>query len=224
MASSLQFARWVFDLTRYLRLVTRFTDEIFAVLIVSIFIIDAIGNPSSDVGILRLLYPKHKLDDDAETDTEYRHLTIGLLSVIIGCGTTSLIFFFRSFKDSAFFCNDNVRISIHDFAVTSSVCIWTLIKHLLFDDIEVPTLHVPDKFEPSFACCDSSCKTSFPDDCPNQPAAVGARSWMVDFGDLNGKSWVPIMAAGPAVFAFVLIYLDNGLTWHLIHHKSHKLQ
>jgi len=43
-------------------------------------------------------------------------------------------------------------------------------------------------------------------------------------GDLNGKGWVPIMAAGPALLAFVLFYLDNGITWHLIYNPSNNLK
>lgn len=46
---------------------------------------------------------------------------------------------------------------------------------------------------------------------------------MVDVGDLNDKQWVPLMAAGPAVLAFILVFLDDGITWHLINHPSHKL-
>jgi hypothetical protein len=44
-------------LTGYVRLATRFTDEIFALLIVSIFVMDAIGDPFSDVGLLHYLNP-----------------------------------------------------------------------------------------------------------------------------------------------------------------------
>ena len=32
------------------------------------------------------------------------------------------------------------------------------------------------------------------------------------------------MAAGPALLAFVLVFLDDGITWHLINHPSHKLK
>jgi uncharacterized integral membrane protein len=32
------------------------------------------------------------------------------------------------------------------------------------------------------------------------------------------------MAAGPGILAFLLCFLDNGITWHLINHKSHKLK
>lgn len=43
-------------------------------------------------------------------------------------------------------------------------------------------------------------------------------------GDVNGKTWVPFMAAGPALLAFILVFLDDGITWHLINHPSHKLK
>ena len=32
------------------------------------------------------------------------------------------------------------------------------------------------------------------------------------------------MAAGPALLAFILVFLDDGITWHLINHPSHKLK
>ena len=213
-----------FDVTRVVRLATRFTDEIFALLIVSIFVMDAIGDPFSDVGILHYLDPNHGSHTDREEIVDYEWLTTGFLSVILGLGTTSLIFFFRSFKFSPYFCNDGVRTSIHDFAVTVSVIVWTLVNELIFENVETEALKVPDRFEPTFQCCDSTCTTFFPDDCPEQAAAVGTRSWFVSFSDLDGKGWIPIVAAGPAALAFVLVFLDCGITWHLIAHKSHKLQ
>jgi len=51
----------------------------------------------------------------------------------------------------------------------------------------------------------------------------GPRPWVVNLSDLNGKTWVRFVAAGPALLAFVLVFLDDGLTWHLINHPSHKL-
>ena len=213
-----------FDLTRVVRLATRFTDEIFALLIVSIFVMDAIGDPFSNTGILRYFAPGHPSHEEYEDDPDYSYLATGLLSTVLGFGTTWLIFFFRGFKQSSFFCNDGVRTSIHDFAVTFSVVIWTLVKEFIFEEIETETLKVPSKFEPSFQCCTAACDSFWPDDCLDVAEPVGTRPWFADFGDLNGKGWVVIMAAGPAVLAFLLCFLDNGITWHLINHKSHKLQ
>ena len=213
-----------FDLTRYVRLATRFTDEIFALLIVSIFVMDAIGDPFSNVGILRFLDPNHPSHKDYKDDEDYSYLTTGLLSTILGLGTCGLIFFLRGFKFSPFFCNDGIRTSVHDFAVTVSVITWTLVKELIFENVETEKLNVPERFEPTFACCDDTCTTFFPDDCLGQAEAARSRPWLTNLGDLNGKGWVPIMAAGPGILAFLLNYLDCGITWHLINHKSHKLQ
>ena len=213
-----------FDLTRYVRLATRFTDEIFALLIVSIFVMDAIGDPFSNVGILRYFDPNHPSHEKFEGDEGYDFVKTAFLSTMLGLGTCSLIFFMRGFKFSPFFCNDGIRTSIHDFSVTVSVIVWTLVKELIFEDIQTEKLKVPDRFEPTFACCDSSCKTFFPDDCPGQAESVGSRPWFTDLTDLNGKGWIPIFAALPGILAFLLNYLDCGITWHLINHKSHKLQ
>ena len=205
----------IFDLTRIVRAATRFTDEIFAFLVVTIFVFDAVGDPFSDVGILRYFDPNNKAhedhkDDDGNFIEGYNYMEVALLSFILGFGTTALIFFFRSFKESSFSCGKGVRNAIYDFAITVSVVIGTVIKEFVFPDIQTEQLNVPYRFEPTFHCCDNSCRTFFPDDCPHQEQAFRSRSWFVDFSDLNGKGWVPLVAAGPAILAFLLCFLDNG--------------
>ncbi|KAL7566605.1 hypothetical protein ACA910_003443 [Epithemia clementina (nom. ined.)] len=205
-----------FDVTRVVRLATRFTDEIFALLIVSIFVLDAVGDPFSQVGILRYFDPNHKSHSDYKDDLNYNYLETALLSTILGFGTTTLIFFFRSFKTSAFFCNQGIRTSVHDFAVTMSVLIATVVKEFLFSDVETEQLNVPDQFEPTYQCCTSDCLTFFPDDCPDQAAAASSRPWFTDFSDLNGKGWVPIMAATSAWRLFALLL---GQWYHMAHNQ-----
>lgn len=213
-----------FDLTRFVRLATRFTDDVFALLIVSIFIMDAIGDPFSQVGMLRLFDPNHPSHVDfRKEDPDYDYLTTALLSLVLGLGTTWLIFFFRGFKFSSFCCSQGIRTSLFDFAVTLSVLVWTVVAQVLFSDVKVQGLKVPEQFEPSFQCCDAACTMFFPDDCPDQQESMGVRPWLAALGDLNGKAWIPIMAAGPAFLAFLLVFLDNGITWHLINEPSNKL-
>ena len=215
-----------FDMARVIKLCTRFTDEAFALLIVSIFVLDAVGDPFSDVGILRYFQADHDYHNETENleDPDYNYIEVALLSTLIGFGTTMLIFFFRYFKTSPFFCNQGLRTSIHDFAVTLAVLAMTCVKEFLFTDINTESLNVPDKFQPTYQCCTSSCDTFFPDDCPDQAEAYGSRPWFVDFSDLNGKGWVPIMAAAPGVLAFLLVFLDCGITWHLINHPNNNLK
>jgi len=212
-----------FDLTRFVRLATRFTDEVFAGLIISIFVMDALGDPFSNSGLIRYFQPTHPMHVEyGLVDENYDYLNTAFLSLILGLGTTFCIFLFRGFRFSSFFCNDLARNSIADFAVILSVAIWTGVS-FIFPQIPTEKLKVPDKFEPTFQCCDSSCTTAWPQDCEDQLEPWGARPWFVNLGALNGKGWVPIMAAGPALLAFVLVYLDNGITWHLVAHPSNKL-
>jgi len=202
-----------------------FTDDIFALLIVSIFILNAIGSPFDEGGLLRYLDPNHTLhveNEEAEIEGYVANET-ALLNIILGFGTTATIFWMRGFKTSSYFCNQEVRNSVHDFAVSASVIIWTVIARVGFSGVTVPGLQVPDQFEPTYSCCDASCKTFWPDDCETQVAPAGSRPWFADLGDLNGKGWVPIMAAGPAVLAFILFYLDNGITWHLVYDPANKI-
>lgn len=214
-----------FDLTRYVRYATRFTDDIFALLIVSIFILNAIGSPFGAGGLLRYLDPDNAFHaDNEDLGSDYSKHETALLSIILGFGTTATIFFFRGFKNSGYFCNQDIRDSVHDFAVTVSVIIWAIIGRVGFPDIEIAGLSVPDDFEPTFNCCDSSCTTSWPDACEELDAPWGTRSWFANMADLNDKSWAPVMAAGPACLSFILFYLDNGITWHLIYNPGNNLQ
>jgi hypothetical protein len=71
---------------------------------------------------------------------------------------------------------------------------------------------------------DADCHLSFPDDCPELSESMGRRPWLIDLGYTNGKAWVPFVAAGPALLlAFILVFLDDGITWHLIKHPSNTL-
>lgn len=213
-----------FDWTRYVRYATRFTDDIFALLIVSIFILNAIGSPFGPGGTLRYLDPDNSFHTDNADNEDYSMYETALLSIILGFGTTATIFFLRGFKASAFFCNQSIRDSVHDFAVTTAVIIWAVVANVGFPSIEVPGLNVPSKFEPTYTCCTAECTSYWPDDCTDIAAPAGTRPWFAEMGNLNGKSWAPFMAAGPALLSYILFYLDNGITWHLIYNPGNNLQ
>ena len=216
-----------FDLTRFIRYATRFTDDIFALLIVSIFILNAIGNPFAENGFLRYLDPFHPVHENLaedNPDNDYSYLETSLLSIMLGLATTATIFFLRGFKASRFFCNQGVRNSVHDFAVIATVILFTLLRHVGFSSIEVQGLAVPARFEPTYKCCSSDCNTLWPEECEDQEEPWGTRPWFAQLFDLNGKGYVPFLAAGPAILAFILIYLDNGITWHLIYNPNNNLK
>jgi len=78
----------VMDLNRVIVLCTRFTDEIFSFLISLIFIINAIGSPFSDVGVIHYFDMNHKSHDAYEDQPLYSHWASALLSLIVFIGTT----------------------------------------------------------------------------------------------------------------------------------------
>eukprot|EP00567_Pseudictyota_dubia_P002080 CAMPEP_0197465106 /NCGR_PEP_ID=MMETSP1175-20131217/64369_1 /TAXON_ID=1003142 /ORGANISM="Triceratium dubium, Strain CCMP147" /LENGTH=397 /DNA_ID=CAMNT_0043001111 /DNA_START=79 /DNA_END=1269 /DNA_ORIENTATION=- len=208
------------DLNRMIKHLTRFTDEIFAGLIAAIFIMDALGNPLNGVGVFWYFSPDHKSHLVHQDDENYSHWASAFLSAILTLGTTYGAFYLRSMKHSRFLPNQACRNVICDFAVVLNIIFWSVLAGAGFRDVPTETLNVPDRFAPTFLCCDSSCHTSFPLDCPGQEEAWGRRPWLVNLFDTGDKAWVPFFAAVPALLAFILVFLDNGITWHLINHPS----
>ena len=175
-------------------------------------------------------------------DEDYSYLAAALLSVIVCLGTVWFSFTLRKAKFSPFFYTQLGRYVllpfltqykylifsffrnvVSDFAVVISIVLMTVVANVIFKSVPTETLNVPKSFAPTFSCCDASCTTAWPDDCPNLSAPYRQRPWVVDLFDLNGKGWVPLMAAGPALLAFILVFLDDGITWHLINAPNHKL-
>mmetsp|Transcript_17354 Transcript_17354/g.32388 ORF Transcript_17354/g.32388 Transcript_17354/m.32388 type:complete len:653 (+) Transcript_17354:673-2631(+) len=212
------------DLNRVLVHATRFTDEIFSFLISTIFIINALGSPFSDVGILHYFRESHKSHDEFENDADYfSYEATALLSLIVFMGVVYLAFQFRKAKFSPYFPNQTIRNVLTDFAVVIAILCMCVVAKVIFRDIETESLNVPDSFAPTYACCDSECRTNWPLDCPDLEHPHRQRPWIVNLFDLNGNEWVPFVAALPALLAFILVFLDDGITWHLINHPSHKL-
>lgn len=179
---------------------------------------------SSPVGIYYYFEEDHKSHDKFENDPDYSYIATAFLSFILCIGTVALAFWLKSFKFTPYGPNQLTRNIVHDFAVVASILIMSVIANLGFGFVPTESLNVPETFAPTYACCTSECTTNWPIDCEDQDKPFGQRPWLVDLGDLNGKHWVPFMAAGPAVLAFILVFLDDGITWHLINHRSHKLK
>jgi hypothetical protein len=110
-----------------------------------------------------------------------------------------------------------------DFSLVTSIVVWTALENTAFSSVQTDRLNVPDTFSPTMNCCDETCTSFFPDQCPGQAEAWGRRPWVVNLFNTNEKSWLPVACAGPAILGFILVFLDDGITWHLMNHPSHKL-
>ena len=141
-------------------------------------------------------------------------------------GTVQLAMALRKTKFSPYGLNQTMRNVVTDFAVVTSIAFWTIVSTFIFPTVQLETLNVPDTFAPTFECCTEACDKNWPEQCPDLDEPFGRRPWKVDMMDFgsSGKAWVPFMAAGPAILAFILVFLDDGITWHLINHPSHKVR
>jgi hypothetical protein len=84
----------LFDLNNLIKYATRFTDEIFALLISAIFIVDALGSPFQSVGLYYYFQGSHKSHDEYEDNPDYLYLTTAFLSLILlGIGSTSVAYY-----------------------------------------------------------------------------------------------------------------------------------
>jgi len=166
---------------------------------------------------------EHKSHEYYADDPDYSHLASALLSVILCLGTVWFSLTLRKAKFSPFFYSQLGRNVVSDFAVVISVVLMSVVANVIFKSVPTETLNVPKSFSPTLSCCDVSCAKAWPNDCPNQSTPYRQRPWVVDLLDLNGKGWVPLMAAGPAFLGFIVVFLDDGISWHLINAPHHKL-
>ena len=166
-------------------------------------------------------HPHNGKQEANDTDNTYSFMEVALLSLILGLGTAFFALMLRSIRYSPFCFSDKIRSLVTDFAITMSVALFTLLQQTVFTSVQTEELNVPDTFAPTFQCCDRSCTTSWPEDCPELEQAYGRRPWLVDLFDLNGKTWAIFMAAGPAALAFILAFLDNGITWHIVNNREY---
>merc|ERR1712151_298249 len=135
-----------FDLNRVIIYATRFTDEIFALLIAAIFIINALGNPLSGVGVLYYFDVNHASHSKPDLPNDYNYMASALLSFIICIGTVQLAFAMRKAKFSPFLPNQTCRNVVTDFAVVLAIAIMTFIAQVPFNNVKTETLNVPSSF------------------------------------------------------------------------------
>ena len=93
----------------------------------------------------------------------------------------------RGTKQSRYLPGPRWRALMTDFAVVTSILVWTVIDHYALPGVRTERLAAPDTFSPTFTCCDAACVTHWPEQCPELGAAAGRRPWLVDLGDLGGK-------------------------------------
>ena len=122
------------DACSWIRFFTRFTDETFAGLISLIFIYEAVNKL---LGGFQSTHP----------ETGLPVYDIAFFALVLGLGTYYIATLLSGMRSGAFF-GRRVREFLADFGTTFAIGLMILLS-LMFSDIKVDTLDVPDKIEPS---------------------------------------------------------------------------
>lgn len=189
-----------FDGCVYLRLLTRFTQELFASLISLIFMMEAVfkvievfkihpismGSTSSSE--LSLNESTDVINKTSVTNsTKIYEPNTALFCAILSVGTFVLAYCLRVFRNSHFL-GRSIRRAIGDFGVPISIATFVYLSYLI-PQIYTEKLLVPEGLSPTN---------------PN------VRSWVIPFNAL--PIWLPFVSAIAAMLVYVLIFMETQIS------------
>lgn len=192
-----------FDGCVYLRLLTRFTQELFSFLISIIFMGEAVfkvievfethpisvDNNDTTATSPEIIF--HASADETKETITNAHVinepNTALFCTILSVGTLVLAYCLRAFRNSHFF-GRSIRRAIGDFGVPLSIAAFVYLSYLI-PQIYTEKLIVPEGLSPT---------------SPN------VRTWIIPFNGL--PIWVPFLSAIAASLVYVLIFMETQIS------------
>uniref|UniRef100_A0A673GSX7 Anion exchange protein n=1 Tax=Sinocyclocheilus rhinocerous TaxID=307959 RepID=A0A673GSX7_9TELE len=191
------------------RFVSRFTQEIFSVLISLIFIYETFSK-------LVKIFQEHPLrrcsdvtssplasnSSTPETVKVVGEPNTALLSLVLMSGTFFIAFYLRKFKNSAFFPGSLRRV-IGDFGVPIAILIMVLVDYSI-QDTHSQKLSVPRGFSET---------------------STDKRGWIVNPLGSDGQFpiWMMFASILPALLVFILIFMETQITTLIVSKKERML-
>ncbi|KAM4622557.1 band 3 anion transport protein isoform 2-T2 [Discoglossus pictus] len=181
------------------RFISRFTQEIFSILISLIFIFETFSK-------LITIFQKHPLQGyynyTAPEVASYPQPNTALLSFVLMAGTFFIAFFLRQFKNSGFFPGKLRRI-IGDFGVPISILIM-VVADFFITDTYTQKLSLP-----------KGLSVSKPDN----------RTWFINPMGLQEAFpiWLMFGSVIPALLVFILIFMESQITTLIVSKPERKM-
>ncbi|ETE64825.1 Band 3 anion transport protein, partial [Ophiophagus hannah] len=182
------------------RFISRYTQEIFSILISLIFILETFFK-------LIKIFKEHPLKEVYKNTTFSRDEdprepvpNTALLSLVLMGGTFFIAFFLRKFKNSSFFPG-RLRRVIGDFGVPIAIFIMTLADNLI-KDTYTQKLKVPKGLQ-----------VSNPE----------KRDWFIHPLGKKFPKWMMFASALPALLVFILIFLETQITTLIVSKPERKM-
>jgi HCO3- transporter family len=182
----------------YVRLFTRFTQEIFSALITLIYIVETVLKLISVYNRHPLLEVYPPLVDSNTTSTDNttslnllepsfetnrrNQPNTALFCTILTLGTFTLAFFLKKFRNSHFL-GRNARRALGDFGVPISIALFVVLDYMI-PEVYTDKLSVPEGISPS---------------------DTAKRGWVIPLGPV--PVWLPFLAGIPALLVYILIFM-----------------
>ncbi|XP_078345472.1 band 3 anion transport protein-like isoform X2 [Oculina patagonica] len=183
---------------------TRFSEDIFELLISAIFIYEPIA-------LLVKLFKKNPLNRKGSgkygSDDVKGEPNTALLSTILVLGTFFIAFYVRKIKTSHFLGKRTRRL-VSDSGIVIAMLIMGVLDFFLEDKVITPHVAINNPLTDGF----------IPTQYPN-------RGWFINPGGMNksmSMGWI-FAAIIPAVFVGILLFLETEMTGVLLAKKEHKL-
>ncbi|MCA9030304.1 MAG: PTS sugar transporter subunit IIA, partial [Planctomycetaceae bacterium] len=191
------------DASCLLKFFTRFTDEIFALLISVIFIQESLKS------ILRFLHDAHA--EQIEHDTAF-------LALLLSLGTFAGAMMLSRFRKTRYLSR-GMREFLADFGPT--IALGSMMAFgLLFPQVAMEQLRVPDRLEPTASSEMTSGNEAEPSG--TESTASEKRPWLVSMFSL--PMWVWFASAIPALLVTMLTFLEQNITARIVNSPDNHLK
>jgi hypothetical protein len=193
-----------FEGSIYVRLFTRFTQEIFSALITLIYIYSTVSKTIS-------IYKKNplmELTDYASKFNETAEITstkiinqpnTALFCTLLTLGTFMLAYNLKIFRNSKFLGRKSRR-ALGDFGVPLSIAIFVVIANFL-SQVETEKLNVPDGIKPTVD-----------------------RDWLVPLWRKENPLWLPFVCLVPASLVYILVFMESHISELILDKPERKLK
>lgn len=188
-----------FEGSTFVRLFTRFTQEIFSALITLIYLYSTV---SSTVKIYEM-NPLRPIDDlnirkPNSSNQVVNQPNTALFCTLLTLGTFVLAYNLKIFRNSKFLGRRSRR-ALGDFGVPISIAIFVVIANLV--DVATEKLNVPDGIEPT-----------------------ANRKWLVPLWRTENPIWLPFVCVVPGFLVYILAFMESHISELILDKPERKLK
>lgn len=193
-----------FEGSTYVRLFTRFTQEIFSALITLIYLYSTFDKTVS-------IYKKNPLlkasqysalyNESSESETKLASQpNSALFCTLLTLGTFILAYNLKIFRNSKFLGRTSRR-ALGDFGVPISIATFVILANAL-SQVETEKLNVPDGINPTIA----------------------GRDWLVPLWKEGNPTWLPFLCLVPALLVYILAFMESHISELILDKAERKLK